>query len=503
LARLSQAVRYEAYGQADPRFEPGRAGRAGAGSGARAQQDEIDELKGRVEQLAGQVDQLSNQVDRLQRELSRAGKDSATSAKPPSSDITDKQKKPRSPSGSQRKKGGQPGHDKHDREPFAADAITHHLTHTLDQCPACGSNVTLSDNTPRSLQQVELIERPIYEVTEHTACAYWCEGCQQLHHAPMPTVGEAGGLFGPKLTAWVGYLKGACHCSYSTIQELLRDMLDISVSQGFLVKVIDRASQSLAPVHQALGEALPEQDRLNMDETGPRDEGQRMGSWCFRADDFTWFHIDPTRGAQVLWDTLGEDFTGVLGWDYFSAYRKYMGRCDVRVQFCLAHLIRDLRYLTTLHDTATQTYGQRLVKRVSRFFELIHQRETMSDAEFEAELAKARDAVLKRAIHRVPDTAEAHNIAKRFRDHGEAYFRFITPPGIEPTNNLAEQAIRFVVIDRRITQGTRGQRGQRWCERIWTLIATCRQQGRSIHQALAHAVHAHFHGRLPPQLAPS
>jgi len=101
-------------------------------------------------------------------------------------------------------------------------------------------------------------------------------------------------------------------------------------------------------------------------------------------------------------DTLGEDFAGVLGCDDFSAYRKYMGHCDIRVQFCLAHLIRDLRYLTTLSDTPTQTHGQTLVKRLTRLFELIHQKETMSEAGFEAELTKARDAILKRAITRVP-----------------------------------------------------------------------------------------------------
>ena len=68
---------------------------------------------------------------------------------------------------------------------------------------------------------------------------------------------------------------------------------------------------------------------------------------------------------------------------------------------------------------------------------------------------------------------------QRFREHGADYFRFITTPGVEPTNNLAEQAIRFVVIDRLITQGTRSERGHRWNERIWTAIATCTQQGRA------------------------
>ena len=103
----------------------------------------------------------------------------------------------------------------------------------------------------------------------------------------------------------------------------------------------------------------------------------------------------------------------------------------------------------------------------------------MTATGFRKALEAAREQVLKAATTRVPDTKHARNLAKRFRKHGEAYFRFITTPGIEPTNNLAEQAIRFVVIDRRITQGTRSEKGRRWCERIWTVIATCAQQGRA------------------------
>jgi len=78
----------------------------------------------------------------------------------------------------------------------------------------------------------------------------------------------------------------------------------------------------------------------------------------------------------------------------------------------------------------------------------------------------------------------------------------VTTPGVEPTNNLAEQAIRFVVIDRRITQGTRSESGQRWCERIWTVIATCTQQGRSVFDYLESAVRAFFHKEEAPTLLP-
>jgi len=76
----------------------------------------------------------------------------------------------------------------------------------------------------------------------------------------------------------------------------------------------------------------------------------------------------------------------------------------------------------------------------------------------------------------------------------------ITTPGVDPTNNLAEQAIRFVVIDRRITQGTRSEKGRDWSECIWTAIATCQQSGRNVMQFLQKSLLAHWHGVPPPSL---
>ena len=134
---------------------------------------------------------------------------------------------------------------------------------------------------------------------------------------------------------------------------------------------------------------------------------------------------------------------------------------------------------------------------------MIHRRETMTATRFRQALEAARECVLSAGMTNVPDTKHARNLAKRFRKHGEAYFRFITTPGIEPTNNLAEQAMRFVVIDRQITQGTRSEKGRRWCERIWTVIATCTQQGRSVFQFLLDSIQAYLAGAPPPSLLPS
>jgi len=108
-----------------------------------------------------------------------------------------------------------------------------------------------------------------------------------------------------------------------------------------------------------------------------------------------------------------------------------------------------------------------------------------------------------RQARRPPRLSEALALAGRFRGRrAEHYFTFLTQPGVEPTNNLTEQAIRHVVIDRRVTQGTRGNAGMRWCERAWTIMATCAQQGRSVFEFLYQSLLAHFTNHLPPSLLP-
>ena len=124
----------------------------------------------------------------------------------------------------------------------------------------------------------------------------------------------------------------------------------------------------------------------------------------------------------------------------------------------------------------------------------------MSKSAFAVGLANAREAVLAAVLIDAPPAREVRNMADRFRQHGDAYFQFITTPGVDPTNNRVEQAIRFVIIDRLITQGTRSPKGRTWCERIWTVLATCVQQGRSAFNFLCEAVEAHFTGRPPPVL---
>jgi transposase len=248
---------------------------------------------------------------------------------------------------------------------------------------------------------------------------------------------------------------------------------------------------------------LADEGRLNVDETGHKDSGKRLWTWCFRAYLYTVFKISPSRGSKVLIEVLGEEFDGVLGCDYFSAYRKYMKDFSVELQFCLAHLIRDVKFLAEHPDAKNREYGRRLLTHFRKLFGIIHRRdEYQSDATFQRALERARNDLVWEATMESPHTAEALNLEERFYQNTESYFRFITTPGVEPTNNLAEQAIRFVAIHRRMTQGTRGETGQHWFERICTAVVTCGQQGRSVFDFLCEAIDAYFKGGAAPSLIP-
>jgi transposase len=104
------------------------------------------------------------------------------------------------------------------------------------------------------------------------------------------------------------------------------------------------------------------------------------------------------------------------------------------------------------------------------------------------------------AWHRLPrKDNDAYNIAVRLWNEEASYFRFIKD-GLPPTNNLCEQSIRRVVLNRKVTQGTRSDWGNRWWERIWSVLATCEQQGKNVMDFLKSAIGSSLQGVPPPVL---
>jgi transposase len=459
-------------------------------------------------QLTARLVALEAKNLQLVQALAAAAKNSRNSSKPPSSDIV-KPPPQKLPRGQRRKIGGQPGHPKHEHPAFSPAQIDHHRRYELARCPVDASHrlVPLPDQQ-KIIQQVELVENP-FGVTEHVAQGYWCEGCQRHHYAAFPPAVLAGGLCGPRLTSLVSYLKGKLHGSYSGIQDFFTDVLGLKVSRGYLAKLMQKAAGAFTAPYAELIALLPKQTHLNIDETGHKENGAAYWTWCFRATAFIVFKIDPSRGSDVLMDILGHNYSGSLGADFWGAYRKYARQCGVLIQFCLAHLIREVKYLCDFPEPSVQRYGRALLAQLKGLFCTLHRRAELSAKAFAVALATAEakiwEAALEPALHprRYPNGSVhrlIENLVERFCRHGEGYFRFITSPEIEPTNNSAEQAMRFVVMDRHMTQGTRSQRGRDFCERIWTVIATCALQKRSAYRWMHQAICAYFNGQPIPSL---
>jgi transposase len=460
--------------------------------------------------LSNTIESQQKQIKVLEAKVAKLSKNSSNSSKPPSSDDITKPKSNKKKKKGKRKIGGQPGHERHERPLFAEKEIDKFHPYILTTCPDCHGEVSVMNGKPRIIQQVELIEVPLIR-EEHRSYPVWCPKCGKIHYMPFPPEIYKEGLFKERLTSLVAYMKNVCHASFSTIRKYIRDVLGEKVSRGYLRKVIEKVSLSLEAPYNELLDRLPLETIVNVDETGHKENKAKFWTWVFKAEMYVLFKIDKSRGSKVLIDVLGKEFNGVLGCDYFSAYRKYMKDFNVTMQFCIAHLIRDIRFLTTLPDEETKAYGERLLDEVRNMFKVIHERDNMIPENFTNTLEKAKERIITAALQNVPsrlnkdgkeEKREAKNMANRFRKHGKAYFEFITTPGVDPTNNVAEQAIRFIVIDRHVTQGTRSIKGRKSCERLWTVIATCALQGRSAFNFILQAVKAYFKNGPAPSLIP-
>lgn len=454
--------------------------------------DEKDKI---IAELRQQIVLLVKRLEQLEEEIARLKKDSSNSSKPPSSDIVKPTKVTRRLVG-RRKRGGQHGHKKFSRQPFEPEQVDEAFEYELTDKDAVGL-IPLDEWF--IIQQIGLPDK-MYKVIEHRARKYRDPVTGRIHIAPLPEDIRKGGLLGADMTAFVSYMKGACHMSYTTIQQFFEHLMKLDISRGMLCKATQKVSDALAVSYDQLADRLPNEPLVNVDETGHHDDGRLHWTWCFDTARYSLFKIDPSRGSGVLEEMLTKSFAGIIGADYWGAYRKFARLFDVRVQYCMAHLIREIRFLAEHNVQTLSRWGDKLLKWLKKMFDTLHRRETLTAKGWMRSMERIKANFLKQ-IRKPPDHALAKKLAKRFKGDAAAdYFRFLTEPNVEPTNNGTERQIRPVVIDRRITQGTRGDAGMRWCERIWTTIATCKKQKRNVFDFIHESVIAHWGNNIQQSL---
>jgi transposase len=455
----------------------------------------IAKLTKQVASLLERIRQLEQENIMLKERIAQLEKNSSNSSKPPSSDIVKPTKIVRKLV-RRRQRGGQRGHRKFSRQPFEAEQVDKVIEYEFKDKDAEGLEPL---DEWLIIQQIELPEK-MYRIVEHRARKYLDPVTGKIHIAPIPDEVRQGGLLGADTTAFVAFMKGRCHMSYTTIREFFKELMKLDISRGMLCKATQKVSKALKTSYDQLAQRLPQEPQVGVDETGHHDDGRLHWTWCFDASDYSLFKIDESRGSKVLEEMLGEDFGGIVCADYWGAYRKYARLFDVRVQYCMAHLVREIRFLAEHNIKKLSHWANELLEWLKKLFDTLHRRDELTAAGFIRSMERIKTCFLGR-MRRPPDHKLAKKLARRFKGKAaEDYFRFLDEPNVEPTNNGTERQIRPVVIDRRITQGTRGYAGMRWCERIWTVLTTCKKQELNVFDFIHNAVVAHWSNKEYPPL---
>jgi transposase len=438
------------------------------------------------------VTRLLARVQILEQRLNQT---SQNSSKPPSSDPPSAPPRPpKVPRG--RKAGGQPGHAGHTRERREPDAI---VPLHPSACPSCHTPLdpTLPDvSAPRVTQVWELpaIRPQITDYVQHTVCCPTCATIVTASAAP-----EAATGYGPRLTALIGHLHGTYHLSYRAVADLLADVADVPIGLGSVVTSAERVSAALAPIDCAIHAAIQTAPVVNVDETSWRCAHKRAWLWVATTAQASSFRLTTSRGRAGLDALVAADYGGIVGSDRWSAYNRYPAE---RRQLCWAHLTRNVRALAEARMPESPWASDVLVH-IDALFAAWHAfRDGTSDrAGLQAALVPIQQALQTAFVRGT--TCRWYKIAglsQELRTWWGALWTFATREGVEPTNNAAERVLRPAVIWRKQCFGTQSDDGNRFVERVLSVVTTCRQQGRNVWAFLTEAVQAEWAGQPPPSL---
>ncbi len=423
---------------------------------------------------------------------------STNSHKPPSSDfIGTKRKPPAPPTG--KKRGGQPKHRKAHRALVPPEKLREIITCKPNHCRRCGHELLGDDPTPLIHQVAEIPKvEPI--VDQYRLHRLACPDCGETTCGSLPP-GVPGGGFGPYLQAVLAVFSGAYRLSKRQTQQLSADLFGLAISTGMISKLERRSAEILEAPYNELAVSVHSAKAVNIDETSWREDRKKAWLWATVTQIATVFTLARHRSGDVAQALLGGEPEQVVGSDRFSAYAWIAARWR---QICWAHLRRDFQAMIDRGGDG-KPIGERLLKLSHRLFHNWHRVRdgTLERKKFEDRMVRLRREV-RRALEEgsrcgcVKTSATCFEILKV----EEGLWTFARVPGIEPTNNAAERALRFAVIWRRISGGTDSQRGSRFVERTLSVVATCRQQKRNVLEYLTSCFAAAHRGQPIPSLVP-
>jgi transposase len=427
--------------------------------------------------VAGQqksIDALTKRVEELEARLNR---NSSNSNQPPSSDSP--YKKGTADSGKKGKAGSKKGRKGHRQKLLKA-------TETKDihpkQC-TCGCT-DFDDLKPYYTHQHIELPEIVMLVIHFVLYKGRCRSCGRINKGYVPKEYETG--YGSRLSALIVELAGMAGNSREMVQTFCSSVLDLPISLGAIQKVIDRVSEAIKPHYEAIRDKARASKVNHMDETPWHKSGKLNWLWVMANKAVAFFMIHTNRSKEAFESMIGL-WAGILVSDNYAVYRKWVNKR----QTCLSHLIRKAKALSERTDHELSTFGAWARKELQRLVKMAHAPPTIGEW-------RAFYARLCRLIALYRDCeSEAGTFARRLEEEMDTLFVFLIEEGVDPTNNFGERIIRFGVLWRKRSQGTKSEKGNRWVERILSLRQTCRLQHKPTFAVLVEAIDSYFKEQDP------
>ena len=443
---------------------------------------------------------LTERVAELEARLKQ---NSTNSSRPPSSDPPDTPAPPpRPPTG--RRRGGQPGHPPVQRQVVPPEAVDRVVQHWPTRCRHCqralpaGPEAAVGEPIRHQVTELPPVRA---EVTEHQLGRVRCPGCGGETWASLPPEVPAG-AFGPRLQAAVVLLSGRYRLSRREVVAVCGDLLGARLAVGSVDALCQATAAALAEPVAELAAAARAATVAHADETSWSQAGQRRWLWVVTTALITVFAIATSRSRGVIHGLLGEDFGGRLVSDRYAAYNWLPTE---QRQICWAHLRRDFTALLTYGPSAA-ALGLALLDLTDQIFDAWSQARADPVAqsglsETLAPLQAEMHALLTAGQHQ--HAAKAAGLSRSLLHLWPALWTFVRVPGVEPTNNAAERALRPAVLWRKGSFGTQSDAGNLFVARLLSVAATCRQQQRPLLAYLTAVCTAAQLGQPSPSLLPS
>ena len=348
---------------------------------------------------------------------------------------------------------------------------THRVEHVVENCPDCGTHLT-GGWVQRTREVIELPVVPV-QVTEHVCIARTCPACRRRRVPTAQLDGVALGRqrLGVNLISRIATLREEGRLPIRSVQWYLRTVHQLRLSVGAIVSAIHQTAQRAQPAVAAILDRIRASPVVHADETGWRQNGNNGYVWTFSTPTERYF-LRRGRGKAVVDEALGEPFSGVLVSDFYAAYHHY----DGPKQRCWAHLLRDIHDLVALYpkDTALAQWAAAVHQLYVEARSFTH---PQAQRRRTAQLAWERQLLVIGQPFLADPLALQGRLCRRIERHIKELFVFVAEPDVPSDNNPAERSLRHLVISRKVSGGTRSERGTESKMTLASVFGTWRARG--------------------------